>query len=274
MWTRDVEPPRPGQPVRTTTRATLVLAANANPWTFEGTNTWVLAEPGDPTCGVVDPGPDDETHFERVIDAAQGRTVGAIWLTHCHHDHAGGAARLAAMTGAPIRAASARIDSRPLGDGDHLTVGRLRATVVATPGHTADSVSFLVPADGALLTGDTVLGRGTPMVQPGGLGDMLATLRRLSALCDSPGTLVLPGHGPTLADPKPEIERRIAARLRRIDQVAQALDAGASGYGEIVDLLYDHLDPMLRQAAEMSVAATVDHLRYGQPGGSCRLVGR
>jgi glyoxylase-like metal-dependent hydrolase (beta-lactamase superfamily II) len=264
VWTRDTAAPDPGAAVATTPSATLVLAPNANPWTFEGTNTWVLAAPGDRECAIVDPGPDDDGHVAAVLQVVGRRRVAGIWLTHRHHDHAQVADRLAALTDAPVRAAGHR-DPSPLRDGDRLAAGRLRVDVLATPGHTPDSVSFAVPEDAALLTGDTVLGRGSPVVTPGGMTAMLATLRRLREHVRRPGSLVLPGHGPTLTDPAPEIGRRLAARERRIAQVAEALSAGVSGVEEIVDLLYPSLDPGVRKAAEISTAAAVEHLRRAEP---------
>ena len=88
MWTRDTAPPRPGVPSPATERATLVLAPNANAWTFEGTNTWLLAEPGSDVCAVLDPGPDDDAHLAAILAAAGDRRIVAVLVTHAHHDHA------------------------------------------------------------------------------------------------------------------------------------------------------------------------------------------
>jgi glyoxylase-like metal-dependent hydrolase (beta-lactamase superfamily II) len=274
VWQPGSPSPRPGTPVPTTARATLVLAPNANPWTFEGTNTWVLAEPGDPTCAVVDPGPDDDAHLEAVLAAVGGRAVAGVWVTHGHHDHAELAPRLARVAAAPVRAASARLADEQIGEGDLLRAGALEARVVATPGHTGDSVCFALPAEGSLLTGDTVLGRGAPVVRPGRLGQMLASLARLQELVAPPGAVVLPGHGPTLTDPRPEVERRLRARLRRVEQVAGAMAAGIEDPAALVEHLYPQLDPALRRAAEASVTAAVLHVQQLSSGGAGRLVGR
>ena len=85
-----------------TPRATCLLAPNPSPMTLDGTNTWLIAEPGSSSAVVVDPGPDDEGHLRRVHAAAVAgdRRVAKILLTHGHPDHSAGAARFAALTGA------------------------------------------------------------------------------------------------------------------------------------------------------------------------------
>jgi glyoxylase-like metal-dependent hydrolase (beta-lactamase superfamily II) len=274
VWEPGSAPPRPGEALPTTPRATLVLAPNANPWTFEGTNTWVLGEPGDPTCAVVDPGPDDDAHLEAVLAAVAGRAVAGVWVTHAHLDHSELAPRLARLAGVPLSAANPRIADEQIGEGDRLRAGALEAEVLATPGHTGDSLCFLLPAEATLLTGDTVLGRGAPVVRPGRLGQMLATLARLQQVVAAPGATVLAGHGPTLTDPLPEVERRLAARLRRVEQVAAAMAAGIEEPAALVDHLYPELDPALRRAAETSVAAAVLHVQQSPGGRAGRLVGR
>src|SRR5205085_8884772 len=146
-----------------TARARRLLAPNPSPMTLEGTNTWVIAEPGTERAVVVDPGPDDPAHLRRVAGhvSAAGQRVTAILLTHSHPDHAEGAASFAAMTGAPVLAADPafRLGDEGLAPGAVVTHAGCEIAVLATPGHTADSVCLHVPADRALLTGDTVLGR-------------------------------------------------------------------------------------------------------------------
>ena len=143
-----------------------------------------------------------------------------------------------------------------------LTSGGCELRVVATPGHTADSLSLLLMADGGLLTGDTVLGRGTTVIAgDGSLGDYLRTLDELRALADEAGLRVLlPGHGPLLADPAGVIDYYIAHRRERLDQVRAALAAGARTPAEIVAVVYAEVDRALWPAAEQSVRAQLDYL--------------
>jgi glyoxylase-like metal-dependent hydrolase (beta-lactamase superfamily II) len=135
--------------------------------------------------------------------------------------------------------------------------------VVATPGHSADSVSLVLPADGALLTGDTVLGRGTTVIgQDGGLGDYLRTLDELRALADAvPLRTLLPGHGPLLEDPVRVLDYYIAHRRERLDQVRAALRDGARTAAEVVAIVYAEVDKSLWPAAEVSVRAQLQYLQ-------------
>lgn len=249
-----------------TERARCVLAPNPSPMTLDGTNTWVIAEPGSPSAVVVDPGPNDEGHLRRVlaIACAGDRRVTSIVLTHGHQDHSAGAARFAALTGAPVGALDPafRLGSDGVGPGDVLTAAGCELRVVATPGHTKDSLSLLLTADGALLTGDTVLGRGTTVIAAdGSLGDYLRTLDELRALAGDAGLrTLLPGHGPLLTDPADVLDYYIAHRGERLEQVRAALAAGARTPAEIVATVYAGTDPALWPAAELSVRAQLDYL--------------
>ncbi len=249
-----------------TVRATNVLAPNPGLMTLNGTNTWLIAEPGATSAVVVDPGPDDAAHLRRVAGLAEaaGQRVTRILLTHGHPDHAEGAARFAALTGAPVLAAdpALRLGNEGLAPGDVLTTAGCEIRVVATPGHTADSVCLLLPADGALLTGDTVLGCGTTVIaQDGNLGDYLASLDRLRALADAERLRVLlPGHGPLLADPAGVLDFYIAHRQERLAEVRAALAAGDRAPEQIVARVYVDVDRSLWPAAQWSVRAQLGYL--------------
>ena len=256
-------------------RATCVLAPNPSMMTLDGTNTWIVAEPGSSAVVVVDPGPDagdpgGEEHLRRVLELATAgdRRVAQIVLTHGHPDHCGGAARFAELSGAPVGALdpALRLGTEGFTPGDVITAGGCELRVVGTPGHSADSLSLLLEADQALLTGDTVLGRGTAVIaQDGGLGPYLRTLEELRALAG--GTirsgeleLLLPGHGPVLTDPAGTLDYYIAHRKERLDQVRAALDAGARTPAEVVAIVYAEVDKSLWPAATKSVEAQLDYL--------------
>ncbi len=263
----------PGQP-RTgpiggpaTARATCVLAPNPSAMTLDGTNTWILAEPDSDLAVVVDPGPADETHLRNVVATAEaaGRRVALTLLSHGHADHSGGAARFAELTGTRVRALdpALRLGGEGLGVGDVITTGGLELHVVSTPGHTADSLCFHLPADDAVLTGDTVLGRGTTIVAhpDGRLGDYLDSLRRLRALAVEEGvTTVLPGHGPVLDDARGAVEYYLAHRAKRLAQVETAVENGHRTPAEVVATVYADVDRALWPAAELSVRAQLDYL--------------
>ena len=248
-------------------RARCVLAPNPSPMTLDGTNTWVLLEPGSSDAVVVDPGPDDATHLRTVLDVVHdlGARVAVSLLTHGHLDHSGGARTFHELTGAPVRALDPlqRLGSEGLAAGDEVTAGGLRLEVVATPGHTSDSLSFLLPADAAVLTGDTVLGRGTTVVAhpDGRLADYLESLQRLGSLANAGRiTEVLPGHGPALDHAADVIERYLVHRQQRLEQVRAAVAGGASSPRQVVEVVYADVDRALWPAAELSVRAQLDYL--------------
>jgi glyoxylase-like metal-dependent hydrolase (beta-lactamase superfamily II) len=250
-----------------TPRAVNVLAPNASVMTLDGTNTWILSEPGSDLAVVVDPGPLHEGHLSAVVDTAEraGKRVALTLLTHGHPDHAEGAARFAALTGTGVRALdpAARLGDEGLAAGDVIGVGGLELRVVPTPGHTADSLCFHLPADRAVLTGDTVLGRGTTVVAhpDGRLGDYLDSLRRLRSLTVDDGVrTVLPGHGPVLEDAQGAVEFYLAHRAHRLAQVETAVEDGYSTPGQVVAHVYADVDRALWPAAEMSVRAQLDYL--------------
>ncbi|MGI5349720.1 MBL fold metallo-hydrolase [Streptomyces sp. CA-250714] len=263
----------PGQPRggtldgQASPRAYCVLAPNPSPMTLDGTNTWIVAEPGSDLAVVIDPGPLDDVHLRNVIATAerQGKRVALTLLTHGHPDHAEGAARFAELTGSPVRALdpALRLGDEGLGAGDVITTGGLELRVVPTPGHTADSLSFHLPADAAVLTGDTVLGRGTTVVAhpDGRLGDYLDSLRALRSLTVDDGvSRVLPGHGPVLNDAQGAIDYYLAHRAKRLAQVETAVEQGYRTAAEVVAHVYADVDRSLWPAAELSVRAQLDYL--------------
>ena len=264
-------PPLPAVPAtwnsrRVTERAECILAPNPGVMTLDGTNTWVLREPGGTDCIVIDPGPLHEAHLRAVLDVVErgGGRVGLTLLTHDHADHAAAATRFAELSGAPLRAVRAAGSGHDdLSDGDRVSVGGLELLVVATPGHTADSVSFLVPAETALLTGDMVLGRGTTVVAwpDGQLAAYLSSLQRIETLCGAGSVLqILPGHGPHLPDAAGVVRYYVQHRAERLDQVRAAVVAGARTPREVVEIVYADVPRALWAAAELSVRAQLDHL--------------
>ena len=250
-----------------TPRARCVLAPNPSPMTLDGTNTWILAEPGSARAVVVDPGPAHAGHLHRVQDllTGAGQTAAQILLTHSHPDHAEGAAAFAAMTGAPVLAADPayRLGDEGLAPGDTITAAGCEIRVVDTPGHTTDSVCLHLPADHALLTGDTILGRGTTVIaHDGNLADYLASLDRLRALADQAElTMLLPGHGPVLASPAATLDYYIAHRRERLAEITAALDAGDRTTAQIVARVYADVDRSLWPFAAWSVRAQVEYLK-------------
>ena len=243
-----------------TETASVLLCDNPGHMTLDGTNTWLLRGPGSDEFVVVDPGPDDDAHITRL--AAAGR-IPLVLISHRHGDHTEGIDRLVAASGATVRSVGSgflRGLGGPLSDGEVIEAAGVRITVMATPGHTSDSLSFIL--DDAVLTADTVLGRGTTVIdgEDGNLADYLESLRRLQGL----GSLtVLPGHGPELHDVSAVAAMYLAHREERLGQVREALrtlgeDATAR---HVVEHVYADVDEKLWEAAEQSVRAQLDYLR-------------
>jgi glyoxylase-like metal-dependent hydrolase (beta-lactamase superfamily II) len=249
-----------------TESASVLLCDNPGIMTLDGTNTWVLRGPGSDEMVIVDPGPDDAVHLERV--AALGK-IPLVLISHKHDDHTGGIDKLVDLTGAVVRSVGSgflRGLGGPLSDGEVIDAAGLRIKVLATPGHTVDSLSFLIDdgdGAGAVLTADTVLGRGTTVIdsEDGSLREYLESLRRLQGL--GPHT-VLPGHGPDLPDLVEVTAMYLAHREERLNQVRDALralgeDATAR---QVVEHVYTDVDQKLWDAAEKSVTAQLDYLRH------------
>jgi len=234
--------------------------------TLDGTNTWLVAEPGSATAVVVDPGPDDAAHLRRVAAVAEqaGQRIAAIVLTHGHHDHSAGARTMAGLTGAGVRAVDLahRLGSEGLPPGAVVSEGGSELEVVATPGHSADSVSLYLRADRAVLTGDTVLGRGTAVIaEDGSLGAYLDSLGRLRALADAADLrTLLPGHGPLLASPVTILDFYLTHRAERLAEIRAALAAGDRTPEQIVARVYADVDRALWPYAESSVRAQLAYL--------------
>ncbi|ASU81895.1 MBL fold metallo-hydrolase [Nocardiopsis gilva YIM 90087] len=249
-----------------TLRASCVLCPNPGPMTLDGTNTWILREPGARGVAVVDPGPHDERHLERVARTVQeqGAQVTVTLLTHHHADHTEGARYFSELTGAPVRAVDPAlcIGGEALADGETISVDRLELHVMATPGHTADSVSVHVPADGIILTGDTVLGRGSTVLDDnGGLASYMESLDRLRDLARRTDIrALLPGHGPICTEGLEKIEEYIGHREERLSQVTAAVRSGDRTPREIVARVYTEIEPSLVPAAESSVRAQLHYL--------------
>jgi glyoxylase-like metal-dependent hydrolase (beta-lactamase superfamily II) len=190
--------------------------------------------------------------------------VSLVLVTHRHFDHSQLGAAMHERTGAPVRAFESEycFGADPLSDGEVITGAGLDIRVLGTPGHTSDSVSFVVGDNDAVLTGDTVLGRGTTVVaHPDGvLGPYLDSLRKLAALGDA---TVLTGHGPELPSIADVAQMYLAHREERLDQVRAALaDLGPDATArQIVEIVYADVDKSVWFAADLSVEAQLAYLK-------------
>jgi glyoxylase-like metal-dependent hydrolase (beta-lactamase superfamily II) len=236
---------------------TRVLAPNPSPLTLEGTNTFVVADPGAGTVVVIDPGPADDRHALAVVETCGGRPVELVLLTHTHVDHAEGARAFADRVGAPLAAIASgwgTTGAPDLATGEPVAAAGLELRPLPTPGHAADHCCFVLEAEQAVFTGDHVLGRGTTVVEwPG--GDMAAYLASLEVLLALRPERLYPGHGPLVEDTVARIEGYLAHRRDREAQVLAALAAGDHTPAQIVARVYAEVDPALHPAAQLSVRA-------------------
>ena len=228
---------------------TRVVAPNPGPYTGPGTNTWIVD--AGPVVVVIDPGPDDGRHLEALNRRLAGRTAGVVLVTHSHPDHLPLAERFAAPHHASVR----RFPD--LRDGDVVRAGNLNIGVLHTPGHSADHLSFVLAEDGAVFTGDLILGRGSSMVTypEGDVAEYLRSLDRLAALRPR---ILFPGHWDPVPDAMAKIDEYRTHRLEREAQIVAEVRRGPGTAAELTRRVYGDLEDRLAAAAEMTMRA---HLR-------------
>ncbi len=233
-----------------------ILANNPGPYTGAGTNTWLL-DGGAGQLMVIDPGPVDSEHLGKIVERCSGLAPVAVLVTHTHPDHAPLANLLARELDIPAFGYSTGPDFEPdliLGEGSTLEVGAVRVEVIHTPGHSEDHLCFR--AGNVLFTGDHIMGGSSVMVED--MGPYLASLARLRGIGL---TRLYPGHGEEMEEPDRVIDWYIAHRRQRHEQIYQAIAAGASGTGEIVEAVYAGVDRSLHPLAARSVEAHLELLR-------------
>ena len=243
---------------------TRVLAPNPSPMTLDGTNTYLVGEPGTGEAVLVDPGPDDPNHLGAVQEALRGmdaRCV-AVLVTHHHGDHAEAALPWSGRLHAPVAAGDRRVAGprgRVLAAGERLHLAGTTLDVVPTPGHTADHLAFRLES-GAVLVGDHVLGRGTSVVTHPE-GDVVAYLESLRRVHDLGPNALYCGHGPELTeDPVAVLDFYLAHRAFREDQLLTVLAGGPADVDALVAAVYAAVPRTLWPAAARSTRATLAKL--------------
>ncbi|QUL36699.1 MBL fold metallo-hydrolase [Erythrobacter sp. JK5] len=248
-----------------------VLAPNPSPYTYTGTQTYVVGRSEGPDCAVIDPGPNEADHLDAITAAVGGRTVLAIMCTHTHRDHSPAAAPLSERTGAPVVGCAPLVlatdlprsdeafdttyaPDRVLEDGEQMRGTGWTLTAVATPGHTSNHLCYALEESGALFTGDHVMGWSTSVVIPpdGDMGDYLASLEKLMARED---TVYHSAHGAAITRPKQLVRGMIGHRRQRENQILRLLGEAARPVADFIPEMYKGLDERLIPAAEMSVTA-------------------
>ncbi|MGZ2430448.1 MBL fold metallo-hydrolase [Rhizobium redzepovicii] len=270
--------PAYGQAVPVVAGVERVTVNNPGPFTFFGTNSYIV---GSSSVAVIDPGPEDEAHFQALMAALGGRAVTHIVVSHTHRDHSPLARRLQAATGAVTVGQGPHRPARPLrdgeinpfaessdlsfvpditiGDGETLSGDGWALTAVLTPGHTANHAAFALAGRDILFSGDHVMAWSTSIVAPpdGSMADYMESLERLIERDDR---LLLPGHGGPVTQPSSFLRALKAHRLRREQAVLARVQAGDTRIAEMVKVIYRDTDPKLHAAAALSVLAHIEDL--------------
>lgn len=255
-----------------------LTAPNAGPFTFHGTNSYIVG--GRSVC-VIDPGPEDEAHWQALCRALDGREVTHIAVSHTHRDHSPLARRLKARTGATVVAEGPHRAARPLfhgetnpfaessdsnfrpdialADSDRVEGDGWALETVLTPGHTANHACFGLAGTGILFSADHVMAWATSIVAPpdGAMADYMASLERLLTRDDR---LYFPGHGGPVADPPAFLRGLRTHRRMRERAILERIRAGDRKIPDMVAAIYRDTDPRLHGAAALSVLAHIEDL--------------
>jgi len=281
----------PGEPLALSPRVTRLTAPNFGPFTFKGTNSYVIAALGGGPLAIIDPGPDRDDHLNALLALIDGRPVAHIFVTHTHVDHSTLVPRLKAATGAQVCGCGVHEAARPLADGESnlLDASADRAyapdrqmqdgdvvegagytvSAVATPGHTMNHLCFALAEERALFSGDHAMAWSTSIVAPPD-GQMRAYRASLTRLLTRDDDVYWPGHGGPVTAPKAHVTALSDHRAMRAEQVLAALTEAPQTIMEMVPRLYPDLDKGLYGAAALSVFA---HLEEHAEDGCVRAEG-
>ena len=255
-----------------------IVANNPGPFTFKGTNTYIVGTGDD--LALIDPGPDDATHLQAILETIGKRKLSHILITHTHRDHTDGLPALLAATGAKTAGFGRRAKERgsvrtspsgsefveqdfipdvPLAHGSRLEGDGWAFTALHTPGHAPDHLCFAVEGAKVLLSGDHVMGWNTSVIAPpeGNMGDYM---RALELLQDRDDAVYFPGHGGQIAEPQRMVKAFLLHRRMREGAILDCIRDGTDTIDAIVPVIYRGLDPKLVKAAALSVRAHVEHL--------------
>lgn len=272
------DPAKPGAPLALSERVTRLLCPNPGPFTFTGTNTYLI---GTETVAILDPGPRLAAHEAAIRAALDGRPVSHVVVTHTHADHSPLARTLASAFDVPVIGCGPHFAARPLADGednaldaaadhayqpdiemndgDTLAGDGFTLEAIATPGHTMNHLCFGLIEENALFSGDHVMAWSTSIVAPPD-GAMRAYLDSLAKLLHRDYAVFWPGHGPALTRPAAFMRGLLAHRHQRAQAIRNRLKAGDRTIAEMVPKIYAGVDPALHGAAALSVFAQMEDL--------------
>jgi glyoxylase-like metal-dependent hydrolase (beta-lactamase superfamily II) len=228
----------------------LIPAGNPSEWTGPtGNNTWLLTgrEPA-----LVDAGTGEPSHLDALERALDGASLIRVFITHWHPDHVKG---LPALKDRWPRVIVVERAGEPVPAGDGVL------EIIATPGHSPDHLCFFDRAAGDLYCGDLARMGGTIVIPSRKGGDLRAYLASLQLVRELAPRRLLPGHGPIVDDPVALMDKYIAHRAEREQQILKAMLDGARTVNDIVRRVYPTLPASLSEAAADSVRAHLAKLR-------------
>ncbi len=270
--------PQYGEPVELGKGILRLTVNNPSAFTFHGTNSYII---GTDTLAVIDPGPDNDAHYNALIGAIAGRPVSHIFVSHTHRDHSPLAQRLKESLGARTVAEGAHRPARPYYAGE---VNMLEASAdtdfipdialaeggtiegdgwalegIHTPGHAANHMAFGLKNTGVLFSADHVMAWATSIVAPpdGSMSDYMVSLEKLLARDDK---VYLPGHGGAVTNPAAFVRGLRAHRKMRERAIFERVLQGDRTIGDMVKAIYRDTDPRLHGAAALSVLAHLEDL--------------
>jgi glyoxylase-like metal-dependent hydrolase (beta-lactamase superfamily II) len=269
--------PKVGKPIEIAPALRRIVAPNASPMTFKGTNTYLL---GTRDIAVIDPGPPDEDHLNAILNALEGhQRISHILVTHSHIDHSPLAMVLAQFTGSkvyafgPSKAGRSEIMQHlgdlgggegidetftpdvTISDGETVAGSDWTLKALHTPGHMGNHLCFAWEETQSVFSGDLVMGWATSMVSPpdGSLSDFMHSLAKLGER--SQDQMYYPGHGAQIADPHARVQELLDHRRGREAQILAALDGSIATPQALAAKIYTDVDPALIPAATRNVLA-------------------
>lgn len=269
-----------GMPLQLLPNVVVVTAPNAGPMTFTGTQSYLI---GTESLAIVDPGPEDDVHFDALIRAVAKRPVSHIVITHSHMDHSPLSRRLSAVLDAPILgfgttdegrsetmerlatladlggAEGKDLDFKPdqrVADGDLIKGEGWTLEAIHTPGHLSNHLCFDIKGTGAVLSGDHVMGWATTMVSPPD-GDLTSYMKSMEKMAKREGdTAYLPGHGGVICAPAAMVQYQINHRKTRESQIIATLETTSNATPiALAQKIYTDVDQRLIPAAARNVFA-------------------
>ncbi len=255
-----------------------IVANNPSPFTYKGTNTYLLGQGS--ALALIDPGPTNDVHFDAIMKTAGDARITHVLITHTHRDHTDGLERVLTATGAktcgfgrvaidrgtkrtsPSGSEFVDRDFKPdvvLTDGARFEGDGFALTALHTPGHAPDHLCFALEGTSILFSGDHVMAWNTSVVAPpeGNMRDYMASLEKL---LDRNDNVYFPGHGGRALQPQRLVKAYMLHRRMREQSILECIRQDKTTISDIVPVVYRDLDPRLVGAASLSIAAHVEHL--------------